>query len=500
MSNQSKIILLNTLTGWIDKFTSIIVNFIIKPITLGFLGTSLFGVLEMLNKMTEFMASADFRSATTVKWILSVEREKSSTDILNKKISAGFFASIITIPIYIIIGSVIIYISPFITKVPENLFLEVRTCSSILVVSFIITQVFFIYEQVLQGMNMAYKRIGVRAFITILGGALTYLLLYLNMGLIGVVLANLFVVVLTGASYWFVVCENLKWVKIVKVSFNEVLGFVKVSIGFMIEKLISVFSRSFDVLILGYFITTEVVSQYSITSYLYMSLSGFIMMFMSSYITSISPLAKNEEKIGLLNARAEMWFLQVLIYSYFLMLVVLFNQTFVGLWSSQDLYVGSLNNFLIVIYITCRCIADIERSFLCMYLKLKEANLNALGVLIFICIFSIPLTYTFALTGLLICLVLSQILMIILNVRSFKKIVNTKLNTLKYIDFRFGSTLLILICLTIYGGVILNIGSWLVFMIVGVMSSLLVALILYYVALGNVNKSIINKYIKLKKQ
>ena len=495
-SNQSNIILLNTLTGWIDKVTSIIVHFIIKPITLVFLGANLFGVLEMLHKMTEFMASADFRSATTVKWILSVEREKSSTDILNSKISAGFFASIITIPIYLLIGSVIIYMSPYITKVHENLYLEVRTCASVLVISFIITQVFFLYEQILQGMNMAYKRIGIRAFITILGGLLTYLFLFLGMGLTGVVLSNLAVVVLTGVSYWFVVRENLKWVRIVKVRFEEIFGFVKLSIGFMFEKLISVFSRSLDVLILGYFITTEVVSQYSITSYLFISLSGFILMFMSSYITSISPLAKSDDKHSLLKARAEMWFLQILIYSYFFVLVVLFNRSFVGLWSGQQMYVGWLCNLLIIIYIICRCVADIERSFLCMYLKLKEANLNALFSLVFLCILSIPLIKAFALPGLLLSLVLSQMLMVILNVRSFKKIVNKNLNTLRYLDFRFVITITVMIILASFLGEFLNVDSWLVFIGIGVITSLLVAAIYYYVALKSLNKSIINKYIR----
>lgn len=494
--NQSKIILLNTLTGWIDKVTSIIVHFIIKPITLFFLGANLFGVLEMLNKMTEFMASADFRSATTVKWVLSVEREKSSTDILNKKISAGFFASVISIPIYLLIGSVIIYMSPYITKVHENLYLEVRTCASVLVISFIITQVFFIYEQILQGMNMAYKRIGVRAFITILGGVLTYLLLFWGMGLTGVVLSNLAVVVLTGVSYWLVVRENLKWVRIVKVRFDEILSFVKVSIGFMFEKIISVFSRSLDVLILGYFITTEVVSQYSITSYLFISLSGFILMFMNSYITAISPLAKSDEdKNNLLNARAEMWFMQILIYSYFLVLVVLFNRSFVGLWSGHQMYVGWLCNLLIIIYIICRCIADIERSFLCMYLKLKEANLNALFSLVLLCILSIPLIITFALPGLLFSLVLSQMLMVALNVRSLKRIVNTNLHTLRYMDLRFVITIIVVNVMAILGGTFLNVDSWLVFIVIGVITSLLVAAIYYYVALGGFNKHIINKYI-----
>lgn len=499
MLKEKNIIFLNTLTGWIDKITSIVVNFVIKPITLGILGTSMFGVLEMLTKMTEFMASADFRSATTVKWILSVERDKTPFDVLNKKISAGFFASLCTLPIYLFIGVLIIYFAPIVTKVEEDMYVSIRVCASLLVTSFIVTQVFFIYEQILQGMNIVYKRMGMRALITILGGVFTYYLLSIGYGLLGVVLSNLIVVIITGISYWFVVKENLKWVRIQIVPLNEILSFIKLSIGFMIEKIISVCSRSIDVLLLGYFLSASFVSQYSISSYVYVSLSGFILMFMSSFVTNISPLAHKEDKSQLIESRSHMWFLQILIYSYFLILVTFLNRSFVSIWSSSDLYVGTISNILIALYIILRCIADEERSFLCMFMEIKKANINAFISFIILLVACVTLINIFELNGLLLGLIISQMTMVILNIKSLKSIIKTdNLFTFKYVNFRFVTTVLCLFLFAVATNFKIKIESWLVFLPFAFFLAAFCAVVYYLIGLSPINKKIVNRYIKIK--
>lgn len=492
---NKNIVFLNTLTGWIDKIASIVVNFVLKPIILSFLGTSMFGVMEMLNKMTDFMASADIRSATTVKWILSVERDKSSSDILNRKISAGFFSSLCTMPIYVVIGSILVYFAPIVTKVEPEYVNIVRVCMSLLATSFIITQILFIYEQVVQGMNIAYKRMGVRATITILGGFLTYFLLYLGYGLLGVVLSHLAVVITTGASYWFVVRKNLKWVSIHRVPFTEIWGFTKISIEFMIEKLLSVFSRSVDVIILGYFLTTTFVSQYSISSYVFQSLSGFVLMFMTAFITNISPLASKEDKSLLLDSRAQMWLLQAIIYSFLLILVLLYNRSFVSLWSSEDLYVGVVSNLLIVMYIITRCLAEVERSFLCMFLELKRVNKNAAISFVILIVVCITLVNLFGLNGLLLGLILSQMTNLFLNIRDFRKIIGANtLGTLKYLSLRFIIPIFLMMSCAYIIGDMIHINTWIVFLPVSMISSILLAATIYYACLNNDNKKIITKF------
>ncbi len=488
--------MLNTLTGWIDKVVSIIVNLIIRPIIINGLGVSMFGVWEMLNKMTELMASADFRAATTVKWFLSINREKEPPEVLNRSISAGFFASVCTLPIYVILGCVIVYFSPYVTKVEVSLFFVVRFSASVLLLSFIITQIFFIYEQILQGMNIAYKRLGVRAVITIIGGILTYLVLRKDYGLLGLVGVNLLMVVITGVTYWLVVRENLNWVKIHTVSWKEVLSFIKISINFLIDKLLSILHRSVDVLFLGYLLSSAVVASYTISSYVMVSLIGLISMIVSSIITGITPLVKENNVSKLLFLRSYIYLLIILIYAIASTLILIFNDSFINLWTKNDLFLGQFNNLLIMVFLFLRVIVDIDKSFLCMYLKVKTQNINATISLVVMVVFVFVFIKLTGVTGMLVGLILSQVCLLSLNAISLKNIMQAKLHTLENVPLRLILVVIILLMSSYTIGEYIIVNNWIHFFVYLTLAFCIIASIVYWVGLDKTMRILILTQIK----
>lgn len=490
-----KIIFLNTLTGWIDKIVSILVNFIIRPFIIHGLGVSMFGVWEMLNKMTDLMASADFRAATTVKWFLSINREKESYWELNRKISAGFIASLCIIPLYLLIGSIIVYYSPLVTKVDSSYYLMVRIASSILLLSFVVTQVFFIYEQILQGMNMAYKRIGARAFITILGGGLTYFVLKNAWGIPGLVGVNLFVVVTTGITFWLVVRENLNWVRIHIVPWREVLSFIKISFLFMIDKFLSIIHKSIDVLLLGYLLSSSIVAAYTISSYVIISLIGFINMIVASIITGVTPMVKENDVRKLLSSRSYILLIIIAIYSISASFILLFNDSFIHLWTKEELFLGQLNNLLILVFLFIRTLADIDKSFLCMYLKVKIVNINSFVSLMVMVILTFILIKGFGVTGMLIGLILSQLLFMFLNAYSLRKIVNIPLMSFVHIPYRMVIALLFVWIISYRIGNLLKVDSWLELCICMLLTLMLIIAYVLFVGLGKQQRAEVLKRI-----
>lgn len=498
MSDKSlnKVIMLNTLTGWIDKVVSIIVNFIIRPIVINGLGVSMFGVWEMLNKMTELMASADFRAATTVKWFLSINREKEPPEVLNRSISAGFFASVCTLPLYVVLGCVIVYFSPYVTKVDASWFFVVRFSASVLLLSFIITQIFFIYEQILQGMNLAYKRIGVRSVITVIGGILTYLALKKSYGLLGLVGVNLLMVVATGVTYWLVVIENLNWVKIHKVSWKEILSFIRISIGFLIDKLLSILHRSVDVLFLGYLLSSAVVASYTISSYVMVSLIGFMSMIVGSVITGITPLAKENNVSKLLFFRSYIYLLLILIYAMASILILIFNDSFINLWTQKNLFLGQFDNLLIVVFLFLRVIVDVDKSFLCMYLKIKTANVNATISLVVMIVAVFVFIKLMGVTGMLAGLILSQVCLLSLNAISLKKIMRTKLNTLANVSLRLIIVVIVLLVASYVIGEFIIVDNWMQLFVYLTLALCIVTSFIYWIGLNRTMRLLIFEQIK----
>ncbi len=492
--------MLNTLTGWIDKVVSIIVNFIVRPIIINGLGISMFGVWEMLNRMTDLMASADFRAATTVKWFLSINREKEPQEVLNRSVSSGFFASMCTLPLYVLVGCVLVYFSPYITKVDISLFMVVRFSASILLLAFIITQIFFIYEQILQGMNIAYKRIGVRAVITIVGGILTYLVLKKGYGLGGLVCVNLLMVIITGFTFWFVVKENLNWVKIHKVSWKEILVFIKISIDFFIDKLLSILHRSTDVLFLGYLLSSSVVASYTISSYVMVSIIGFISMIISSIITGITPLVKENNVSKLLFYRSYIYLLLIVICAIVATLVLVFNGSFINLWTQKELFLGQFNNLLIVVGLFLRAIIDIDKSFLCMYLKVKTYNINSFVSLIVMAVSVSVFIKLIGVTGLLVGLILSEMCLLSLNIISLKAIMQTKLNTLMNVPLRLILVVIVFVITSYVVGKNFIVDNWVQFFVYLILGFCVIASSIYWGGLNKTMRMLILKRIKTKKE
>mgnify|MGYP001379741874 CR=1 FL=1 len=151
---------LNSVTAWIDTVVKLVVRFIIDPIIISFLGGTLYGVWQILNQLNSYLATADLRAATALKWIIAKERTVRTDHELKQSVSSSLFTNVLFLPLYLLAGVIIIYIAPFVTKVESGQFLLVRQTSAIMVFSFILTQFFFLFESVLTGMNLSYKRMG----------------------------------------------------------------------------------------------------------------------------------------------------------------------------------------------------------------------------------------------------------------------------------------------------------------------------------------------------
>src|SRR5690606_7680229 len=149
--------------------------------------------------------------ATSLKFILSRDRTTKNELELKEAVSAALYANLVFIPFYCFMGAVIIWFAPILAGVEESFYYVVRIATSLLVFSFIATQFFFLFESTLHGLNLSYKRIGVRAAITIIGGGATAGVLYLGYGIIGMASVQICIAFATGFSFWWIVKANVEW-------------------------------------------------------------------------------------------------------------------------------------------------------------------------------------------------------------------------------------------------------------------------------------------------
>jgi hypothetical protein len=89
--------------------------------------------------------------------------------------------------------------------------MTVRVACALLVANFLLTNLVALPEAVLRGMNLGYKRMGLQAGLSIVGGSLSIGALYVGAGLVGVAGAQVMLAALTGVLFLLVVKKYVPW-------------------------------------------------------------------------------------------------------------------------------------------------------------------------------------------------------------------------------------------------------------------------------------------------
>lgn len=417
---------LNSITGVIDYSSKLTVNFFLNPFIISVLGSMFFGVWQIISQLNGYMATADIRAATSLKFILSRDRSVKNDFELKKVVSLALYSNILFVPLYIVLGAIIVWIAPSIANIDSEHFTVVRIATSILVLSFLLTQVFFIFESTLHGMNLAYKRIGVRAFITIVGGGLTAIVLYKGYGIIGMAFVQVILTVLIGITFYWIIVKNLPWFEFVKVKRNEIVKFIKLSGWYMLLKLSDLLNQSIDLILLGFLAGPNFVSIYVISKYTSTASTGIIRTISGGASIGVAKFIGEHNYKKLMIARKQLILIQLAIALIIGLLIIIFNKSFVILWTANTFYSGDLNTYLIVLVsvlvILQKTDSNIINSTLDVKSKIKVTVLSAVLIISF-SFYLIPL---FDITGLLISLLIGAVFLTIMNSVLVSKLTSNK--------------------------------------------------------------------------
>ncbi len=363
---------LNAFTGSIDFATKLLVSFFVTPITVAFLGPIYFGAWQVLGQLNQYMATADLRAATSIKYLISRDRSVKSEEELREGVSAGFYSFFLMFPIYIIFGSLIVWYAPELTGVPTEYIKNIRIAAIVLVTTFVVSQFFFLYESMLEGMNLAFKRLGMRAVVTIIGGGATVGVLYLGYGVLGISLVQLLIVILNGVLFYFTVKRNIPWFYLVRVDRSRIIAFVKLSVLYLLLKMSDLLCYSIDLILMGYFLGPKIVSMYAITKYLTIGVFGVIRVFGNGASMGIAKFIGEKNYSKLLEARSQIISFQLIVMILGGAVVCLFNQSFVNLWSQSQYYLGGNETLLTVLISSITILINIDSSIINATMNLKR--------------------------------------------------------------------------------------------------------------------------------
>jgi O-antigen/teichoic acid export membrane protein len=339
---------LNAVASLVDYAARGVVSLLVTPVLVSSLGRSLFGVWEMLNRLIGYMSATDGRPTEALRLVIAT---KLGADEATKRryVGATLFVWLCTLPIVALVGAGLAWIAPMITRVPDAQRGAVHLACALLVGGFLAGTLASVPESVLRGSNLGYKRMGLQTGLSIIAGVLAVAAVSMGLGITGLAGAYLVRALLTGLCFWLLVRTYIAWFGVNRPVKKEVTGLLKMSVWLTVGDAIAKLLLASDVLILGFVVSSAVVTTYTLTAFAARTALGIHVYTASAAMPGLGALIGRGELPRAASARADLltltWLFAVTVGT----VVLLWNRSFVGLWVGPQHYAGLWIDMLIVV-------------------------------------------------------------------------------------------------------------------------------------------------------
>lgn len=342
---------LNSVSSIIDFAGVQITGLIVSPYIVNGLGGAMYGVWKMLGQMTGYAGLADTRATQALKWTVAKKKDVVGEDELRTDLASAFYVTLLILPLVLLAGSVLSWYAPIITKAAPEYYSLIRITSSLLICSMVLSRIFDLFDAVLRGMNLGFKRMGFKASIVILGGSLKVLVLSQGYGLIGLSVVQIFITLVTGFVFYNTVKKHVPWFGLGKTNFKNVIAFSRLSGWNMANSTTDMLLSNTDKVLLGLVASPLLVSSYALASFLPLAVQGLMLKMVLGMMPGVGKLLGLGEFERINRVRETTNDFIYVMSAASGVVILLFNQSFISAWVGDGFYPGPVANALILLMV-----------------------------------------------------------------------------------------------------------------------------------------------------
>src|SRR5258708_30143717 len=151
---------LNAVQSLLDYAARLGVGLVITPLLVSRCGREWCGVWEMLSRLIGYMSAADGRPTEALRLVIATKQAAADPLEHRRAVGSALVVWLLFSPLVAGLGSVLVWLSPLVTKVPPALRTTRRLARAALLGSLFIGGLSSVPESVPRGMNRGYKRMG----------------------------------------------------------------------------------------------------------------------------------------------------------------------------------------------------------------------------------------------------------------------------------------------------------------------------------------------------
>jgi len=493
---------LNAAAALLNYGVSIVVALILNPLLLTYLGASLFGTWKICQRLLTYVSATDGRASQALKWTIANRKSVSDTEQKQREIGCAIVVWLRFLPLILLAGALLSWFSPwFIRGLPREHFIITRLTCGILVFNLILHPVKSIPESVMVGMNLAYRTIWINSVCTLIGGILMAVAAWVGWGLVGLAGATMLASLFGGGATLYLAKRNLPWLAVQKPEKTEVSSFFNLSIWMLSWTFVNKLLLASDIVILGLISSASLVASYILTIYIIQTAVQFSTILVSSGMPGMGDLVGRGDFRKAASVRSEImtssWLLATVIGT----MVLLWNRSFIGLWVGEEQFLGYVENFLMVIWMTQLIFITNDSNIVNVTLEIRtKVLLGALSTMV-----SLGLAFLFGmyfqspaagvLTGLIIGRTIISILYPML-VNKFLHITKKSIVEFVYSISRNAITMISMFLLSSYFSRIFVVRKWSLLLLSMIITLIFIIMFSFWIGLSKLQREKINKRLK----
>ncbi len=326
-----------------------VVSFVVTPIVIGGLGAELYGAWMMIQQTVGYVALSDLRPVGTLKFTLAVRQHIDDVGEKRRQIGASLLVWAATFPFILVIGGGVVWAAPFIIRTSAEHLRDVRVAMALAILSVALGRILSLPANVLRGMNLDYKAMGLDAATILVGGALSAVAIWTGWGLPGVAAASIAGVILNGGVRFLVARRVLPWFGAERPTRQELIVFTKLSGWLFLSALSGLLLNASDFLLLGIILGPSASAVYATTGAVLRLTSRPISQLLGSGGPGIAELCGRREWLRVQKVRTELHVAAVTLMTVVGVGVLILNRPFLSLWIGHGFYAGNATNLLLVL-------------------------------------------------------------------------------------------------------------------------------------------------------
>lgn len=340
---------LNMVSAALRQVARFFTSFIVSPIIIRGLGVELYGSWMMIQQTVGYLSLSDLRASGTLKYTLATSQHSEDDEQRRRHVGAALLVWARMLPIILALGAITIWATPRFIRTASEHVLPVRAAMAFAILNLAIDQLFSLPGNVLRGMNLDFKAMGLTAFVILVSGLFSVAAIKLGWGLPGVSFVGVLGAIILGAVRYRVARKELPWFGVARPTRAELSSFARLTGWLFAGSIADLLLYSSDLLLIGIVLGPKAAAIYATTGAVLRMIIDPVFSVFGAVNPGVAGICGRRDWERLQRVRLELHSSAVTAMAIIGVGVVMLNEAFLRLWIGPGFYGGMVTNILLVL-------------------------------------------------------------------------------------------------------------------------------------------------------